>query len=425
MKILERYALPALERTGFDSDLSEEEQAVADTVHKFARDVVRPLGLKLDQLSPEAVIAPDSPLWELFPAYEALGFTEEVLASMAPADAARMESIIIEEIGWGDAGLAVSLAVAGFPMRVAYATGDEELIDLCRGKIGCWPVTQPDAGSDMIDAYGADRHPGTQSHRGNLIARFEGDEIVIDGQTSAWVSNGTIAQVAALCCPADYGQGVFGKDGNSHRTVVLVPLDDPAVSRGAPLAKLGQLPLPQGEIFFDNYRVPRHYAVSQGPAGVPGFLSVLAEAGVFMSQCFTGLARAAFEHALAYAHERRQGGVALAEHQTVRYRLGEMYKKVEACRAMARRTAHFLRTAETPNATVSSTGKAFVTQLAFEVANDALQIFGANGLTREYPMEKIVRDARAALVEDGENFFLTMRLGTTLCEMYEQGWGRS
>lgn len=424
MRILDSYQLPHAERTGFDADLTEEERGIADVVHRFSRDVVRPLGLQLDNMSAKEVIAKDSPLWNLFSAYQELGFTEEVLASMPPADAARIESIIIEEIGWGDAGLAVSLAVAGFPMRVAYATGRPELIELCEGKIGCWPVTQPDAGSDMIDAYGADRHPGTTGSKGNLLARFDGDDIVISGQTSAWVSNGTIADVAALCCPADFGHGVVDSQGNSNRAVILVPLQDPAVSRGAPLEKLGQLPLPQGEIFFDDLRVPRQYAVSYGEQGAPGFLSVLAEAGVFMSQCFTGLARASFEHALAYTHERRQGGVELAQHQTVRYRLGEMYKKVEASRAMARRAAHHLRCAPRPHATVSSTAKAFVTQAAFEVANEALQLMGGNGLSREYPMEKIVRDARAALIEDGENFFLTMRLGTTLCEMYASGWGR-
>lgn len=422
MKILDTYELPHTERTGFDGGLTEEERAVSETCHRFARDVLRPLGMQLDRMSPADIIAESSPLWGVYPAFGELGIDEEALAEMEPAARARMESLIFEELAWGDVGLALSLAVAGFPAQVALASGNEDLVALCEGKIGCWPVTQPDAGSDMLDTYGAERHPGGKSSKGNVVARFDGDEIVIKGQTSAWVSNGTMAQVAALCIPADYGDGIIDADGNANRAVIIAPLEGPEVSRGKPLEKLGQLSLPQGEIFFDDLRVPRSYAVSHGEGGAPGFLSMLAEAGVFMSRCFTGLARAAFEHALAYAHERKQGGVALAQHQLVRYRLGEMYKKVEACRAMTRHAAHYLRTADSPHSTVSSTSKVFVTQTAFEVANDALQLMGGVGLTKEYPAEKLLRDARAALIEDGENYFLTLRLGTTVCNLYEAGW---
>lgn len=69
--------------------------------------------------------------------------------------------------------------------------------------------------------------------------------------------------------------------------------------------------------------------------------------------------------------------------------------------------------------------KAFVTQAAFDVANEAMQLFGGNGLTKEYELEKLLRDTRTALIEDGENYFLTLRLGTTLSDLYEQGWTRS
>ena len=422
MKLLDTYNLPHVERTGFDADLDSEERAIIESVHRFARDVLRPTGIALDRMSADDIIAASSPLWKIYPAFAELGIEQETLDAMEPAAAARMGTHIFEELGWGDAGLALSLAVAGFPAQVASAAGNPDLVALCAGKVGCWPVTQPDTGSDMIDTFGAERHPEGVAHKGNVAARFDGDEIVLNGQTSAWVSNGTIAQVAALCIPADYGDGIMGADGNPNRAVIIAPLDEPGVSRGKPLEKIGQLSLPQGEIFFDDVRIPRSYAVSQDAAGRPGFLSMLAEAGVFMSRVFTGLARAAFEHALAYAHERKQGGVEIARHQTVRYRLGDMYRKVEACRAMTHRAARYLHTAAAPHSMVSSTSKVFVTQTAFEVANDALQLLGGVGLTREYPTEKLLRDARASLIEDGENYFLTQRLGTTVCELYQTGW---
>jgi len=424
MRILDRYAPPKIERSGFDGDLNAEERTMVETVHRFAREVLRPAGRTLDRLTAAEVIAPASPLWSVYAEYAKLGIDMGMLDELEPAAAARLECLIVEELAWGDAGLALSLGVAGFPLQVAQATGKDELIALARERIGCWPVTQPDHGSDMVDAYGVERHPGSTLRAGNVVARFGSDEITIKGQTSAWVSNGSIAQLAVLCCPADYGEGVLRADGMRNQCVVMVPLDLPGVSRGKPLEKLGQITLPQGEIFFDEVRVPRRYAVCEGEAGIPGFLSILSVAGVFMSQVFTGLARAAFEHALAYAHERRQGGATLIEHQLVRYRLGEMYKKIEAARAMTRRAAHYLRAAPAPHPTVSSTAKAFVTQVGLEVANEALQLFAGNGLTKEYPLEKLVRDARSSLIEDGENYMLTMRLGSVLSDLHRRDWAR-
>lgn len=424
MRLLDTYELPHVERSGFDPDLTDEERAVVETVHRFARDVLRPVGLQLDAMSAADIVGSDSPIHGVFPAFAELGINAQTLGELDPAAAARLETLIFEELGWGDVGLALSIAVAGIPAEVAAASGNPDLVELCQGRIGCWPVTQPDAGSDMVDTHATELFPGTRASKGNVTARFDGDEIVINGQTSAWVSNGTIANVANLCVPADYGDGVFADDGGTHRAVIIAPLDGPAVSRGKPLEKIGQLSLPQGEIFFDNLRLPRSHAVGQFEVGRSGLLSVLAEAGVFMSRCFTGLARAAFEHALAYAHERRQGGVPIAQHGTVRYRLGDMYRKVELCRAMSYRAGHYLRTAPRPHMTVSSCSKISVTQMAFEVAHEALQILGGNGLTKEYPTEKLFRDARASLIEDGENHFLTQKLGSVLCALYEAGWAR-
>ena len=122
--------------------------------------------------------------------------------------AVRVESMIGEEMGWGDAGLAVSLAVAGFPLEMAKAAGNQELIDLCTGRIGCWMITHPDKGSD-VTVYDIKRDwaPGAPGNKGNMLAKVGDDEIVINGQCSAWVSNGAVAQVALAYMSADYGNG--------------------------------------------------------------------------------------------------------------------------------------------------------------------------------------------------------------------------
>ncbi len=126
---------------------------------------------------------------------------------------------------------------------------------------------------------------------------------------------------------------------------------------------------------------------------------------------FTGCARSAYDLAHAYAHERKAGGVPIIRHQSVAHRLFHMFRKVEASCALGRRVAHYNFAAAQPALHAAMTSKVTGTQTAFEVASDALQIFGGNGLTRAYPIEKILRDARASLIEDGCNEILAIKGG--------------
>jgi alkylation response protein AidB-like acyl-CoA dehydrogenase len=144
-----------------------------------------------------------------------------------------------------------------------------------------------------------------------------------------------------------------------------------------------------------------------------------------MSHIATGLARAAFQLALTYVHERKQGGAMLAKHQLTQHRLGVMGSKVEAIRAMARHVAHFTRCAPRPHPYFTASGKAFCCSEMFTVVNEAVQLFGGVGLTREYPVEKLLRDARAMQIEDGENNILLMHYGFLMSNLHvQEGWGR-
>ena len=127
-----------------------------------------------------------------------------------------------------------------------------------------------------------------------------------------------------------------------------------------------------------------------------------------MAAVFTGVARAAFEAALDYSRQRVQGGKLICEHQLVQKRLFEMFTKVEAARLLSRAAITYNTDAPVPALEYAIAAKTFCTQVAFEVASDAIQIFGGSGLSREYPVEKIFRDARASLVEDGTNEVLSL-----------------
>lgn len=418
--------LPAVGLSGFETPLSEEEAAIQASVHRFAKDVLRPIGRELDRMSAEDVIAPGSPFYSVFGEFAKLGLDPALLAELPPEMAVRIESMIGEELGWGDAGLGVSLGCAGFPLQMAAAAGSAELVELCQGRIGCWMATQPDRGSDnqLLDIK-RDWPAGTPANIGNLTAKVVGDEIIINGQSSAWVSNGAVAQVAFGLMCADYGDGFYADDGLPNGIAVIVPLDIKGVSKGKPLAKIGQRSLPQGEIYFDDVRIPRRFAIAEKDGYYGAVSSSWSYAGTHMSQVFTGVARAAFELALQYCHERRQGGRMLIDHQMTRLRLGEMLRRVETARAVARRSLSFARLSPLTHPYATASAKVTVTEETLAVVEEAFRLFGGNGTTLEYPIEKLLRDTQSALIEDGENRILTMRLGLLAQQLYAEGWSQA
>ena len=403
----------ALEPTGLEPALSEMERMVQENARRFAATVLRPAGEKMDRMAPEETIAADSPIWSVIQGAAELGFTVGTLMAMAPEERGRLIPIMWEEFGWGDGGLTIVLGASSTPWIVLYAMGRTDLIEKYPEgtRIGCWGITEPDHGSDMLDAGGQIAYPGSSHGKPNCVARLDGDEIVINGQKSAWISNGPIANLCILYCAYEDGSGTPG-----HCTL-LVPLELAGVSRGKVLDKMGQRPLPQGEVFFDNVRIPKdHLVAGPGEEYERAVYAVLAEANAIMGSMWVGCARAAYEHALAYAHERKQGGVPIIRHQNVRYRLFHMFRRVEAARALNHRVQFYNNTAAVPALQGSIASKITSTQTAFEVASDAIQMFGGNGVTREYPVEKLMRDARSAMIEDGCNEMLAIKGGTLLMD---------
>jgi alkylation response protein AidB-like acyl-CoA dehydrogenase len=235
----------------------------------------------------------------------------------------------------------------------------------------------------------------------DCMARRDGDEWVINGQKSAWVSNGTIATHTLGFFCVDPSQGMNGTG------VAVVPLDLPGVTRGKPLDKLGQRALNQGEIFFDNVRIPRHYMLMESGMLGGAADNLLANANAGMSSTFCGVARAAFEEALSYAQERVQGGVPITEHQLVQRRLFDMFTKLQAARSLSR-TANRRLISGQPTLHYSIAAKVFCTETAFELASDAIQILGGMGLAKEMLPEMLLRDARASMIEDGSNDVLAL-----------------
>ncbi len=394
--------------SGLEAPLNEMEQLIQDNVHQFALKVMRPAGVELDRVTPEEMIAPESPLWTVLKKSEELGLSITAMAELPPLDRVKLFAIASEELAWGDPGLAGAILVNHFPVIYSMLAGNMEMAHYCEGKLGCWGITESEHGSDMLDANAAVAASGGDYGRPSCLARIEGDKIIVNGQKAAWVSGAMTAEVCALYC--HYEEGGQTRPGVS----LIVPLDLPGVSRGKPLDKIGFRGLNQGELYFDNVEVPIANLLA-GPDDYEDFVyRTLCEANPHVAALSVGIARAALEYAVEYAHQRKQGGVAIIQHTSVRLRLFEMFRKVEAARALTRRAMAFNATAPRPSMLASTSAKVTATQTAFEVASEAVQIFGGNGVTREYPVEKLFRDARSSMIADGLNEILGMKGGTDL-----------
>ena len=413
---------PVLGLRGLEADLSEEERAIQDVAHRFAKEVMRPIGIQLDRMSAEEVVADGSPLFDYMRQVQDSGIVDlAALASMDKAEKARIMPIIFEEFGWGDSGLALTTLASSFPAFAAHNTGDPEIIERFGALPGCWLATQPDRGCDVVDMEASEVHPGATQSRGNISARVVGDEVIINGQSSAWVSFAPLAQSALAYLPCDYGDGLVHESGRGlNHIAILIPLDLPGVTKGKPLEKLGQRPLPQGEVYFSEVRVPRKYVIAEREAAITSFWGALTFGNMEMAATFTGVARAAYEHALEYVHERKQGGTPIINHQSVQLRTFNLWQKVELSRAITQRVFNYNYSGQGPHLAASITSKTYVTDTAFQVASEALQLFGGNGLTREYPIEKLMRDARASMIEDGETNILKLKGMRWLSRAYKR-----
>jgi len=402
------------------ADLSDEDLDIKKAAHTFAEEVVRPASIELDRMSPEEVVAAGSPLWSFLEKAYGLGYHTILLPEeygglgLSPLQI----NLIFEEIAWGGGGLGTLVAASCVPFFCACLTADDDLIEefvrpFCEcidGSMrGCWAITEPDHGSDYFAAEGFFRDPDI---RNNVQARLEGDEWVINGQKSAWVSGGTIATHALLFCQVDPTMGMAGGG------ICICPLELEGVSRGKPLGKMGLRDLNQGEIYFDDVSIPKRYMFCE-PDFYPEMLElILASANAALGIGIIGIARAAFEEALSYAKERVQGGAPIIEHRSVRRRLFEIFTKVEAGRALSRAAIDLNFNISPPLPEYSLASKTFCTQLVFEVTNEAMQIMGGYGLTEDSLVEKLFRDARAALIGDGNNEVLQAYGGHVLAETY-------
>jgi len=359
--------------------LTDQQRELQRTARKFADEVMSPVAHEADEKHefPREVIRQG---WELglmnmaIPeSYGGLGLSE-------------LDQIIIgEELGAGCVGIATSMIANDLALLPIIIGGTDEQKRRFvapfteRFRFASFALTEPNAGSDVAGM-------------GTTITE-DGDEYVISG-SKMWITNGTHADQFTL----------FGKTdpGARHKgiTCVVVPGDAKGISRGAPEKKMGQNASDTIGLTFDEVRVPKTHRIGNPGDGFKLAMQTLDTSRPFTSTLAVGLARKAMEHAIKYSQERKTFGVPIANHQAVQFMLAEMAAKVHACRLLNYQAAWMLDEGQR-STMISSYGKALGADFAMEVTTNAVQIFGGYGYSREYPVEKLMRDAKLIQIYEG------------------------
>ncbi len=363
-------------------DLSDEQKMWRETVHEFVSREVKPKARRVDEegeFNWEAV-RKMGPLG-------LLGLNVPEVYGGAGVDAVSA-AIALEELGWGCGSTGLSIAAHnGLGCASIALFGDEELkqrflprVASGQGKLAALALTEPGAGSDL---------------KGGVMTRAElvGDEWVING-SKAWCTNAGIAEFIVTLVRTD------PRGGSHSLSLIVVPTDTPGLHIGPPEKKMGLRGSPTHALTYDNVRVPVDYLVGEERKGLYQTLSILDGGRIGIGALSVGLAQAAFEEALQYAKERHTFGVPIAQHQAIQWMLADAATEIQAARMMVYYAA-WLKDQGRPFSKQASMAKLMASEVAERVCRDAIQIFGGYGYSREYPVERIYRDARLMTIGEG------------------------
>jgi alkylation response protein AidB-like acyl-CoA dehydrogenase len=297
--------------------------------------------------------------------------------------------LALEEIAAVDASTAVLMSVHNsLPTQMLLRWGSDLLRDrylrpMARGELlGAFALSEPDAGSDAASLR-------TQAVR-------DGDHYVLNG-TKAWVTGGTHAGAILAMARTDTAQDRRGAKGIS--TFVVTP-DLPGFRVGKKEDKLGLRASPTVQLVFEDLRVPAENLVGEEGKGFVYAMQSLDHGRLGVAAPALGIARSALEHSRRYAGERRQFGKAIREYQAIQFKLADMALRVTASRTLLHSVAAAKDRGQ-PITKYSSMAKLFASETAMFVTDEAVQIFGGYGYVKDYPVERLLRDAKVTEIYEG------------------------
>jgi len=384
--------------TDFSLELNEDQLQLQKWVHGFAEDVMRPAGEEWDERE-------EFPYPIVEEAAKIGLYSWEFMAEMMMNDPTNLSMVVaIEELFWGDAGLAMAIMGSGLAAAGIAASGTQEQIfewvPQCYGspddiKLGAFCASEPDAGSD-VGGY-------------RLSAKYDEatDEWVLNG-TKAWITNGGIADIHVVVAVVDPALGSKG-----HASFI-VPPNSAGLSQGQKYKKHGIKASHTAEVVLDDVRVPgscllggkekldeRLARVREGKKGnAQAAMQTFEATRPAVGAQAIGIARAAYEYSLEYAKERHAFGRPIIKNQSIAFLLADMITEIDATRLLIWRAAWLAKNGEFKNAE-GSMAKLKAGRVATWSTERAIQILGGYGYTREYPVERWHRDAKIHDIFEG------------------------
>ncbi|UWE10123.1 acyl-CoA dehydrogenase family protein [Actinacidiphila bryophytorum] len=400
----------------FTLDLNDDQRSVRDWIHGFAADVMRPAAAEWDERE-------ETP-WPIIQEAAKIGlYSLDFYAQQFFDPTGLGIPMTMEELFWGDAGIALSIVGTGLAAVGVLANGTEE-------QIGTWvPQMYGDAADVKVAAF-CSSEPDAGSDVGAMRTRAVYDEAtgewVLNG-TKTWATNGGIANVHVVVAVVDPELGTRG-----HASFI-VPPGTPGLSQGQKFKKHGIRASHTAEVVLEDVRIPgdcllggkdklderlaraRERAASGSAGGGKNAAMATFEASrPAVGAMAVGTARAAYEYALEYATGREQFGRPIIDNQGVAFQLADMRTQIDAARLLVWR-ASWMATAGKPfTSAEGSMSKLFASETAKKVTAQAIQILGGNGYTREYPVERMHRDSAIYTIFEGTSEIQRLVIARTL-----------
>ena len=382
----------------FSLDLTQDQRDIRDWVHGFAEGVVRPAAAEWDERE-------ETP-WPVIQEAAKIGlYGFEAIAQFWADESGLTFPIVNEELFWGDAG--IGMAIMGTTLAVAgiFSAGTPEQlmewVPQCYGtaddpKVGAFCVSEPDAGSDVSSLRTRAKYDEGK------------DEWVLNGQ-KAWATNGGIANVHVIVASVDPDLGARGQ------AAFVIPPGTKGLEMGTKVKKHGLRASHTADVFLDDCRVPgscllggkdkldeRLARAREGTsARKQAAMSTFEVSRPTVGAQAIGIARAAYEYALGYAKERVQFGKPIIENQAVAFTLADMKMEIDAARLLVWRASWMGKVGRPFTAAEGSMSKLKAGEVAVWATERAIQILGGNGYTREYPVERMHRDAKIYTIFEG------------------------
>jgi acyl-CoA dehydrogenase len=362
--------------------LTGEQEEIMRTCRAFAAREIRPISLEVDAADGEVP-------WDVWRKAAAIGLTSFMLPAEYGGGGMTdclTACLVQEELSYGCAGIGNLVTSGGFFAEPVLALGNDEQkrrwIEPLTGEdppLTALAITEPQSGSDAASI--------------RTRARPVDGGYVLSGQ-KAWISNGGVSQFYVVFATVKPGSGHQGI------TAFIVQDGDAGFTCGPVIPKMGQRAIPNTELFLDDVFVDLGRRLGEEGMGFRGLMQTFDRSRVTLAASAVGLARAALEFAVDYAKEREQFGKAIAEHQAVAFRLADMALRVDAARLLTWRAAVMLDRGRRAT-TEAAMAKLHASETAMYCTWAAVQTLGGWGYSREYPVEKWMRDAKLEEIEEG------------------------